>query len=222
MFVNEFLSFTAPTLIRYADKRQVTALTLCALKLQQKILVLMRVLLICLYYQGATFMEKFIHRFYDSHPELPLDPDSDQFKIIRPIHTDRAHIAVVAIGAFFGTLARYKIGLWLPNGKSGWPTATLLINILGAFLLGLLLQALLHRGKDEGSRRILRLTLGTGFLGAFTTYSSLATSVVLLVRNHETAAAALYAVASIALGMAATAIGIRIATRHHARKRSTI
>lgn len=157
-------------------------------------------------------------RFYDSHPALPLDPDSDQFEVVRPIHTDSAHILIVGIGAFFGTLARYEIGLWLPSGKYGWPTATLLINVVGAFLLGLLLQALLHQGKDEGGRRILRLILGTGFTGAFTTYSSLATSVVLLTRSNEAALAILYAVTSVVLGIIAGAFGIWTATMHHKRR----
>lgn len=154
-------------------------------------------------------------RFYDSHPDLPLDPDSDQFKIVRPIHTDGAHIAIVGIGAFFGTLARYEIGLLIPNEQDGWPTATLLINVVGAFLLGLLLQALLHRGKDEGRRRVLRLMLGTGFMGAFTTYSSLAASSVLLVRSDEIETAVLYAVLSVVLGVIACALGIWTATTHY-------
>jgi CrcB protein len=159
-----------------------------------------------------------VRRFYDSHPYLPLDPDSDQLVIVRPIHTDWAHIAIVGIGAFFGTLARYEIGLWLPNGKSGWPTATLLINVAGAFLLGLLLQALLHYGKDVGGRRILRLTLGTGFMGAFNTYSSLATSVVLFGRDEKLTLAIMYAAVSVVLGIMAAAFGIWTATNHHKRK----
>lgn len=163
-------------------------------------------------------MENFRRRFYDSHPRLPLDPDSDQLQPARPMHTDWAHIVVVASGAFFGTLARYGIGLLLPTGKAGWPTAILLINILGALLLGLLLQALLHRGKDEGGRRVLRLTLGTGFLGAFTTYSSLATSTALLLRSGEAGLAIGYACVSVVLGLVACALGIWLATAHHARR----
>jgi CrcB protein len=163
-------------------------------------------------------MEKFKRRFYDSHPRLPLDPDSDQFEIVRPIHTDTAHIVVVAIGAFFGTLARYAIGP-LPDGN-GLPVGTLLINISGAFLLGLLLQALLHQGKDEGMRRVLRLLLGTGFLGAFTTYSSLATSVVLLAKGSHIAVAITYAGVSVVAGVIACAGGIQLATYRHRRKGS--
>lgn len=163
-------------------------------------------------------MERFKHRLYDSHPELPLDPDSDQLKTIRSTHVDLAHVIVVAIGAFFGTLLRYEIGIWLPAERSNWPIATLTINITGAFLLGLLLQTLLHRGRDEGVYRILRLALGTGFLGAFTTYSSLAVSVVVLARSGNTIIALLYAAASVVLGVIASAFGIRIVIMYYKRK----
>ncbi len=154
-------------------------------------------------------MERFKQRFYDSHRWLPLDPDPDQIAQTQSIHSDPAHIAVVAFGAFFGTLARYEIGVWLPTGKDDWPTATLLINISGAFLLGLLLQALLEHGKDKGSRRIMRLAIGTGFMGAFTTYSSLAVSVSTLVSDGKISMAVLYAVISLVFGVIAAALGIQ-------------
>lgn len=164
-------------------------------------------------------MERFKHKFYDSHPKLPLDPDSDQLKAVRPMHTDTSHIAVVALGAFFGTYARYEIGTLMPPTANEWPMATLLINVAGAFLLGFLLQTLFHGGNDEGGRRILRLMLGTGFLGAFTTYSSLATSVAVLTQHRHLAEAGLYAVSSVSLGIFAGALGIWVATTRHAQQK---
>lgn len=166
-------------------------------------------------------MEQFKRKFYDSHPKLPLDPDSDQLEVVRPIHTDTSHILVVAFGAFFGTYARYGIGTLLPAGNDRFPTATLLINVTGAFLLGLLLQLLYHRGSDEGGRRILRLTLGTGFLGAFTTYSSLATGVALLARHQRLAEAAAYAASSVVFGILACVLGIQFASVHHIKRKGS-
>jgi CrcB protein len=163
-------------------------------------------------------VKKFIRRFYDSHPNLPLDPDSDQLHVVRPIHTDPAHIMVVAFGAFFGTLARYEIGLLLPSSKDGWPVATFFVNVAGAFLLGWLLQMLLYRGKDEGVRRIARLLFGTGFLGSFTTYSSLASGAVLLMRDGSTLLAVGYALLSVLFGMVACAAGIWLATMRYERR----
>lgn len=162
---------------------------------------------------------RFRAHFHDTHPNLPLDPDSEQAFRPRPMHTDWAHIAVVAFGAFFGTLARYYVGVALPDSKDTWPWSIFFVNILGAFILGLLLQALLHRGKDEGRRRVLRLMLGTGFLGSFTTYSSLATGVVLLMRGGAISIAVSYAITSIVLGVLAAMVGIQVATIHY--KRST-
>jgi CrcB protein len=161
------------------------------------------------------------HRFYDSHPGLPHDPDTDQFEVTRPIHTDTAHILVVAIGAFFGTLARYEIGILLPDKKSGWPMATFIINLSGAFILGLLLQALANHGKDKGGRRVLRLLIGTGFCGAYTTYSSLATGTALLMRDNHLIVSLAYAGISVVGGIIAAALGIQVPTKHHKRKRAS-
>lgn len=54
------------------------------------------------------------------------------------------------------------------------PWATLVTNLVGAFVLATLLEVLVHAGPDEGIRRAVRLCLGTGLLGGFTTYSTLA------------------------------------------------
>lgn len=158
-------------------------------------------------------LEKITHRFYDSHPELPFDPDTDQDKAIRPIHTDPVHMLIVAVGAFFGTLARYEIGTLLPTKHDDWPLATFLINISGAFVLGLLLESLASRGKDEGGRRVVRLLIGTGFCGGYTTYSSLATSAALLVRDNHLLASITYIAVSIVCGIIAAALGIQVAAR---------
>lgn len=160
-------------------------------------------------------MTRIKRTLYDSHPRLPLDPDSERFQIISPYHTDGAHIAIVAFGAFFGALARFELGVLLPTATNAFPLTTLLINVSGAFLLGLLIQALVHYGKDVGYRRVTRLLLGTGFMGAFTTYSSLSTSVALLVRSGHIGTAGVYALVSVALGIIASALGIRLAMIHH-------
>lgn len=154
----------------------------------------------------------------DSHPDLPLDPDADQMAATQPIHTDPVHIATVAVGAFFGTLARYYIGVLLPTKEGSLPLATLVINISGAFILGLLLEALAKQGKDVGRRRTLRLLIGTGFCGAYTTYSSLATGAALLVRDNHLILSTAYALISVISGIVAAALGIQVASiAHHQR-----
>lgn len=165
-------------------------------------------------------MKKIKHRFYDSHPELPLDPDSEQKVTKRLPHTDGAHIFVVAFGGFFGTLTRYELGLLLPVEKNAWPLMTFAINIVGAFLLGLLLESLARRGHDEGNRRVVRLLLGTGFLGAFTTYSSLAAAVATQWRGGEMLLGVVYGFTSLLFGVLAAMLGIRIAAKHYSTRKA--
>ncbi|WP_102028978.1 fluoride efflux transporter FluC [Salirhabdus sp. Marseille-P4669] len=68
----------------------------------------------------------------------------------------------VAIGGFFGAILRFAMSKW--NGKRNMPIGTLLANLLGSFLLGMLICF--------GIRGSLYAFLGIGFLGAFTTFST--------------------------------------------------
>lgn len=150
---------------------------------------------------------------YDRHPRLPLDPDVVQPGVyLWPPHFAFRLQLTVFIGGCLGTISRYGVGLTLPNDERGWPWAIFSVNMLGAFLLGLLLELLVRTGEDRGKLRLIRLGVGTGFLGAFTTYSSFATGLDLLLKNHDVALASLYGVVSILGGMAASAFGIYLAT----------
>ena len=87
----------------------------------------------------------------------------------------------------------------------------LIVNITGALLLGILLEALAVRGPDRGGRRRLRLLLGTGVLGGYTTYSLLAADVAGLLLDGRIAVALGYGVGSIVLGILAAWAGILLA-----------
>ena len=91
----------------------------------------------------------------------------------------------------------------------------LIANLAGAFALGVLLEALVRRGADHGGRRIVRLTLGTGFLGGFTTYSALATDTAALWGAGGASLGTVYAVGSVLVGALATAAGILLAAALH-------
>ncbi|HEX5455978.1 MAG TPA: CrcB family protein [Candidatus Saccharimonadales bacterium] len=152
---------------------------------------------------------------YDSHPELPLDPDVVQPGRYRwPIHLTPALQLAVFIGGCFGTLARYGVALRLPVQDGAWPAATFAVNMIGAFLLGFLLEALARAGKDKGRRRLIRLLVGTGFIGSFTTYSSLAVEIDLLSRNGHHMTAILYAWATIIFGLILSILGIQAASMY--------
>lgn len=127
-----------------------------------------------------------------------------------PHHTDPALVASVAAGGALGSLARYGLSLALP-ARDGWPVGTMVENLLGAFLLGLLLQLLLRAGHETPRRRWLRLTLGTGVLGGFTTYSALALELHGLLADGRPWLALGYAAVTVLGGALACLAGIALA-----------
>lgn len=156
----------------------------------------------------------------DRHPELPVDPDPSilELRQPRPQHAQPLLLLLVATGGFLGAAARYGVSLGLPTRTGSWPTGTFVVNLAGAFLLGVLLEALARRGPDEGCRRHVRLFLGTGFCGAFTTYSTLATETDLLIRDGASGLAFAYALISLFAGLVLTTAGIAVAVGHHRRQ----
>lgn len=158
---------------------------------------------------------------------LPVDPDVEADETAagepRPVHLRAGNIALVFAGGVLGTLARYLLSLVIP-AWNGLPVPTFAINVTGAFLLGLLLVSLTHAGPDRGVRRALRLFLGTGFLGGYTTYSAFAVDADGLIASADLGAAALYGLATVLVGAAATfggvALGFFVPYRRRARSRS--
>lgn len=150
---------------------------------------------------------------HDSHPELPDDPDVEASEAVgaRPVpaHLSPQNIALVAVGGALGTGLRLLLQQTVPHW-AGVPVVTVVINVLGAFLLGALLEAVAGPVLDERWSRRVRLGLGTGALGGFTTYSSLADDTALLAGQHPGPAAA-YALLTVLVGLAASIAGIRAA-----------
>ncbi|MHC5794825.1 CrcB family protein [Lacisediminihabitans sp. FW035] len=136
------------------------------------------------------------------------------------MHLRIRYLAVVALGGMVGTALREALSIIVPSAW-GIPVIILVINVVGAFALGALLEALARTGADEGRRRSLRLLLGTGVLGGFTTYSALATDTSQLLADGRAAAAIGYAVATLVVGAATTFAGIAIASAVHQRRQIT-
>lgn len=128
-----------------------------------------------------------------------------------PSHLRPRSILLVFAGGSLGAAVRYLLTLWVPP-VGGVPLITFLINVTGAFVLGWLLQALALRGPDEGRRRDLRLFAGTGVLGGYTTYSSLAVDTDGLIAAQSVGVSIGYAVATIVVGAAASVAGIALAS----------
>ncbi|MEF2279806.1 fluoride efflux transporter CrcB [Deinococcus sp. YIM 134068] len=114
-------------------------------------------------------------------------------------------------GGAVGAAARYGVGLGLAPlvSRLGLPVSTLLVNVLGSFLLGLTV-ALVGRGVWPEA---VRLAFGTGVLGAFTTFSTFGVEVDGLLERGASGLAALYAGLSICLGVLAAVLGRHLGAR---------
>lgn len=134
----------------------------------------------------------------------------------RAAHRSPANIALVAAGGAIGTGLRYGLMLIMPP-VAGVPVAIFTVNVVGALLLGLLLEALSEFGADHGWSRRLRLGIGTGVLGGFTTYSTLAADSVTLALASPMIAVA-YGIGTVIIGGLASVAGIA-AARHLLRPR---
>ncbi|MEX5271459.1 CrcB family protein [Kocuria sabuli] len=121
-------------------------------------------------------------------------------------------VLAVGLGGALGTGARHGLSVLLP-AAAGWPVGTLAANLLGAFLLGMLLEALLRRGAETPRRLVLRLGAGTGALGGFTTFSSLALETQRMLSDGAAGQALAYVGLSLAGGFAACLAGTLLAAR---------
>jgi CrcB protein len=124
-------------------------------------------------------------------------------------HRSTALVAVVAAGGALGTASRYGMNALVAHRD--WPWSTWTVNVVGAFALAVLMGWLALRGPDEGRRRVVRLLVGTGFMGGFTTYSALAVETQTLLSGGRAAAALAYALSTAVAGLVASFAGLRLA-----------
>ena len=102
---------------------------------------------------------------------------------------DALVLVAIAAGGAAGATARYLIGHQWPTPIGTFPVSTLVINVLGCALIGVLMVLI----TDVWSRqRLLRPFLGTGFLGGFTTFSTYAVDIQRLVVGSQLGTAFLY------------------------------
>ena len=119
----------------------------------------------------------------------------------------------VALGGAIGAVLRYQLGRgmtwWLgPQMISLFPWATLAANAVGSLAMGLLAGWLAFRSSGDGEQ--MRLLLGVGLLGGFTTFSAFSLEMVLLIERGQFLFAALYAILSFALGISALMVGLTL------------
>lgn len=118
-------------------------------------------------------------------------------------------ILLVGLGGFVGSVARYQLGGLVLHltAQERFPYSTFAVNLLGCLAMGVL-AGLAERYELFGPET--RLVLFTGLLGGFTTFSAFGLDTLFLVRRGELGLAALYAAASVVVGVAAIGIGIKL------------
>jgi CrcB protein len=117
-------------------------------------------------------------------------------------------IIAVGIGGLIGAIVRYSIGK-VVFIQSGFPFATLFINLSGCYFLAWFLTITAKRLKMNPN---LRLAIGTGFTGAFTTFSTFSVETLNLIKNGQYGFALLYVLASIFGGIGLALLGAKIAS----------
>ncbi len=127
---------------------------------------------------------------------------------VRPPYLRPGSLLLVAGGGAVGTTARHLLEAAFPPAPGEVPWVTLVINVTGAFLLGALLTTLARTGADTGLRRRVRLAVGTGALGGYTTYSTFAVEVWGLLDAGHTWAGAGYTAGMVLAGVLAAALGL--------------
>ncbi|MFG1417112.1 fluoride efflux transporter CrcB [Xanthobacter sp. V0B-10] len=117
-------------------------------------------------------------------------------------------VVVVFLGAGLGGVLRHLVNLTIPRLLGvGFPFATLLINVSGSLLMGLITGYLAFRDGEAWSQS-LRLFLTTGVLGGYTTFSTFSLDFLFLMERGDTGLALLYASASVVFGFLGVFAGI--------------
>ncbi len=119
--------------------------------------------------------------------------------------------ALVAAGGAAGSVLRYQLGravTHLAGPANTFPWGTLAINILGSLLMGALLGWLARGPSGAANPESLRLLIGVGLLGGFTTFSAFSAELITMLHRGQAGMALGYAAASLIAGMAAVLIGL--------------
>ncbi len=150
---------------------------------------------------------------------LPIDPDLDPDDPAEPRFltstngvtlppTSRVQPAIlifIALGGALGTLARAALGQIFVDAPQQFPSTTLIINLVGSFVLGFLVVGFF---ESRARHRHLRPFLATGVLGGFTTFSTFMVASVQLAHHGKLAFAVLYVMVSLFGGWLAAYFGI--------------
>jgi len=120
------------------------------------------------------------------------------------------NILLVAFGGAFGSVSRYLLGTWIQSMSKSidFPYGTLMVNLIGCFVIGFLSQLAEARGVFTSESRAL---VFVGILGGFTTFSSFGNDTINLLRDGETFNALANVGANVILGLLLVWLGRTVA-----------
>lgn len=119
-----------------------------------------------------------------------------------------ALLATVALGSAVGGAARYTVTILAQPRSLAFPIGTLVVNVTGCLLIGILAELALSAGRLSPEARILLIS---GFCGGYTTFSTFSFESIELMQNGAWSRAALYVVLSVATGLGAVWLGTTLA-----------
>ncbi len=124
--------------------------------------------------------------------------------------------AAAAVGGALGATVRYAMESLIPTARDGWPTATFIVNLTGAFILGVVIVLVGRFAPDPAtgqvSRRI-RPFLVTGVLGGYTTFSTYMVEAHGLLDTNQPVMVGIYVFGSLLLGVLLVGMGMAAANR---------
>ena len=122
------------------------------------------------------------------------------------------NLVILGLGGFLGAISRYLLSGYVQNlfKQDGFPYGTLVVNILGCFVLGVLTYAAGAKGMFDAQTRLF---LMVGFVGAFTTFSTFSVESASLFQNGQSTAGMLNILGSNLLGLIFVFIGQSIASQ---------
>lgn len=138
----------------------------------------------------------------------PIDPDVDLHIPAHRRELARPHgavLAVVGVGGGLGAIARYGVGQLWPTHPAGFPWATFAVNVLGCFLIGVLMVLI---SEVWPAHRLARPFLGVGVLGGFTTFSTYAMDTLGLLRPGTAGLAFAYLAGTLIAALLAVVAGV--------------
>lgn len=122
--------------------------------------------------------------------------------------------ALVAVGGATGAVARYQLGrlvTHMTGPTNAFPWGTLSVNLIGSLMMGALLGWFARAALAAETAETMRLLIGVGLLGGFTTFSAFSAELVTMLHRGQMVDALIYGAVSLFAGMAALLAGLIIA-----------